>query len=240
MKYQRILDILDQVSLPRLSRDELLAIAQGSDSTRFKNALLQVESGEHQQASVLRTVIDQLRLAPAGEHQAIMANATKHKQVDRQAAPPYFSFKIYGGSAALCISEARVRATNAPTVQIESAAALGKNTFGWQDKIIIQLSTQELLQATALFERKISFLEFKGHGRLHDKLLRLEVQEGKILVQLAQRGVRMDSVPVPPAEAFGFISLAYKQIHAGAPHLDMTMIRSMVDQVAVSSSPAPR
>jgi hypothetical protein len=50
----------------------------------------------------------------------------------------------------------------------------------------------------------------------------------------------MDSVPVLPAEAFGFISLAHKQIQAGAPHLDMPMIRSMVDQVAASSLFAQR
>jgi hypothetical protein len=97
-----------------------------------------------------------------------------------------------------------------PTVQIESAAAL-RQKYVRMERQNYRSTTQELLQATALFERKMQYLEFKGHGRLHDKFLRLEVQEGKILVRW-QRGVRMDSVPVLPAEAFGFISLAHKQI----------------------------
>ena len=39
--------------------------------------------------------------------------------------PLYYSFKIFGSGAALCVSEARTRSSNQHTIQIEGALALG-------------------------------------------------------------------------------------------------------------------
>jgi hypothetical protein len=71
---------------------------------------------------------------------------------------PYYSFKIFGSGAALCVSEARTRSSNRHTIQIEGALALGagRREFDWQNKIIVQLTVQEAYTALATVARTTS------------------------------------------------------------------------------------
>jgi hypothetical protein len=151
------------------------------------------------------------------------------------AAPPYYSFKIFGTAAALCIAEAQTRATRQYTVNIEGAVALGgagTRTFDWPNKIVVQLTVQEAYQVLALFENKIRSLKFDGHGRAHDKSLQIEFQDSHYFVRLIQRGRVAVAVPVRAVDAIPLVSLLYKQLLRNEPHLRIDDIQAMVDRMA--------
>lgn len=151
------------------------------------------------------------------------------------AAPPYYSFKIFGTGAALCIAEARTRSANQYSVNIEGALALeggGKKAFDWPNKIVVQLTVQECYQVLALFENKIRSLKFDGHGRTHDKSLQIEFQDSHYFVRLIQRSRTAVAVPVRAVDAIPLVSLLYKQLLANEPHLRIEDIRIMVDRMA--------
>jgi hypothetical protein len=152
--------------------------------------------------------------------------------------PPYYSFKIFGTGAALCIAEARTRSTNQHSINIEGALTLaggGQKTFDWPNKIVVQLTVKECYEVLALFENKIRSVKFDGHGRNHDKSLQIEYQESQYYVRLIQRDRSAVAVPVRPVDAIPVKSLLLKQLLANEPHLRIDDIRGMVDQMASMS-----
>jgi len=151
------------------------------------------------------------------------------------AVPPYYSFKIFGGSAALCVTEARTRAGNQCTVQIEGALLLaggGRREYDWRNKIVIQLAVQEAYLVLALFENRIPAVRFDGHGRAHDKSLHIEFQESHYFVRVLQRSRAPVAVPVRAVDAIALVSLLYRQLLANEPHLRIDDIRDMVGRMA--------
>lgn len=159
------------------------------------------------------------------------------------SVPPYYSFKIFGSSAALCVSEARTRAGNQCTIQIEGALALGgsggRKEFDWQKKIIVQLTVQEAYLALALFENLIPIVKFDGHGRAHDKSLHIERQETHYFVKLIQKGRNLITVPVSAVDSLRFTTLLYKQMLLNEPHLRIEDLQAMVGRMA-AMMPTPR
>lgn len=157
------------------------------------------------------------------------------------AAPPYFSFKLFGTSAALCISEARTRAGNQHTIQVEGATAIAAGdakAFDWQSKIIVQLTTQECYLALALFENKLKSVRFDGHGDRHDKSLHIEFQERHYFLRMTQRGKAAVAVPVRPVDGLQIVSLLYRQLRLNDPHLEIAQIRAFTDQLAQMTNTA--
>lgn len=152
-----------------------------------------------------------------------------------KADPPYYSFKLFGGSAALCVSEARTRSSNQCTVQIEGALLLGggnRKEFDWRNKIVVQLTVQEAYLTLALLENLIPSVRFDGHGRAHDKSLYIECQGPHYFVRLIQRGHPPVAVPVRAVDALPIIALLYKQLLRNDPHLRIEDIRRMVERMA--------
>ena len=155
--------------------------------------------------------------------------------------PPYYSFKIFGAGAALCIAEAQTRATRQYTVNIEGAVVLGDGatkTYDWPNKIVVQLTVQEAYQVLALFENRIRSLKFDGHGRVHDKSLQIEFQDSHYFVRLIQRGRAAVAVPVRAVDAIPMVSLLYKQLLRNEPHLRIDDIRMMVERMAAMTAAA--
>jgi len=150
--------------------------------------------------------------------------------------PPYYSFKIFGASAALCIAEATTKADRRHTINIEGAVALAggsaRKVFDWPNKIVVQLTVQEAYQVLALLENKTKSLRFDGHGREHDKSLQMEFQDSHYFFRLIQRGRAAIAVPVRPVDAIPMVSLLYKQLLLNEPHLRIEDIRSMVERMA--------
>lgn len=166
---------------------------------------------------------------------------TKSEAVDN---PPYYSFKVFGQSAALCISEARTRIGALHTVQIEGAGVLSggpSRRYDWPNKIIVQLTPQEAYQLLALLEHHVDMVKFDGHGPRHDKSLHIEMQGNLYFAKLFQKGRAAIMVPVRPAEAMPLISLLYKQILLNEPHLDITAVQQMVGRMgSMIGAPATR
>ena len=159
--------------------------------------------------------------------------------VSAPAAPneaPYYSFKIFGSGAALCVSEARTRSSNQHTIQIEGALALGgagpRREFDWQNKIIVQLTVQEAYLALALFENLIPSVKFDGHGRTHDKSLHIDFQDSHYFVRVIQRSRAAVALPVRAVDAIQIVALLYRQMLANEPHLQIRDIRALVAQMA--------
>lgn len=150
--------------------------------------------------------------------------------------PPYYSFKIFGSSAALCVSEARTRSSNQYTIQIEGALALGggsgRREFDWQNKIIVQLTVQEAYLALALFENMIPSVKFDGHGRAHDKSIHIDFQDSHYFVRVIQRGRAAVALPVRAVDAIQVVSLLYKQLLKNETHLGIEHVRMMVGRMA--------
>ena len=152
------------------------------------------------------------------------------------AVPPYYSFKIFGTSAALCVAEATTRVSGQHTVNIEGAIGLGgeggRKAYDWPNKVVVQLTVQEAYQVLAVLENKIRSLRFDGHGRAHDKSLQMEFQDSHYFVRLIQRHRTAVAVPVRPVDAIPFISLLYRQLLRNEPHLGIEDVRAMVDRMA--------
>jgi hypothetical protein len=150
--------------------------------------------------------------------------------------PPYYSFHIFGSSAALCVSEARTRSSNQHTVQIEGALALGgaggRREFDWRNKIIVQLTVQEAYIAVALFENLIPSVNFDGHGRAHDKSLHIAFQDSHYFVRVIQRGRAAVALPVRAVDAIQIVALLYKQLLRNEGHLRIEDIRALVARMA--------
>jgi len=148
--------------------------------------------------------------------------------------PPYYSFKIFGSGAALCVSEARTRSSNQHTIQIEGALTLGggRREFDWQNKIIVQLTVQEAYTALALFENLIPSVKFDGHGRAHDKSLHIDFQESHYFVRVIQRGRAAIALPVRPVDTIQIVALLFRQLIANEPHLQIADVRALVARMA--------
>jgi len=152
--------------------------------------------------------------------------------------PPYYSFKIFGSGAALCVSEARTRSSNQHTIQIEGALALGggRREFDWQNKIIVQLTVQEAYLALALFENMLPSVRFDGHGRAHDKSLHIDFQDSHYFVRVIQRGRAAVALPVRAVDAIQIVGLLYRQMLSNEPHFEIADIRACVSRMASMSS----
>lgn len=150
-------------------------------------------------------------------------------------APPYYSFKIFGQSAALTISEAQTRKTNLFTVQVDGARGLtaaGRTTYDWQSKLVFQLSPAEMYQLLAVLERKLPAVKFTGHGPAHDKFMDCKMQDGGFFVRMGQTGRPIIPVPIVPADAVRIISLVYKQIAANDTHLCASDLQQLISSMA--------
>ena len=227
----RVLDAKIRATLLRIGGqlpvDQLVAVAC-REQRRFFDAVDAIEIGSARAASA-RSYLVELGAAAV----PMSAAPTPAPAAD----PPYYSFKIFGSGAALCIAEATTRAERKHTINIEGAVALagggGRKTFDWPSKIVVQLTVQEAYQVLALLENKIRSLRFDGHGREHDKSLQVEFQDSHYYFRLTQRGRAAVAVPVRAVDSLSIVSLLYKQLLRNEQHLRIEDIRTMVDRMVM-------
>jgi len=227
----RVLDPTVRDTLRRLGStatvDQVVAVAC-REQRRFFDALDAIAQ-RTPKAGVARHYLADLGMVPVAPP----------PRTDNGPAAPYYSFKIVGSGAALCIAEAQTRATKQYTVNVEGAVALagaGPKTFDWPSKIVVQLTVQEAYQTLALFENKLREVKFDGHGPKHDKSLHIEFQQSHYFVRVFQRGRQAVALPVRPVDAIGFKSLLYKQLLRNESHLRIEDIKGMLDQMASMTS----
>jgi hypothetical protein len=224
----RVLDTKIRTTLQRIGGQlpvDLLVAVACREQRRFFNAI---------DAIAMRTP----RAAAARSYLAKLgaAAAVTDSMPAPAPDPPYYSFKIFGSAAALCIAEATTRAERKHTINIEGAVALAgggaRKTFDWPSKILLQLTVQEAYQLLALLENKIRSVRFDGHGREHDKSLQVEFQDSHYFFKLIQRGRAAVAVQVRAVDSIQIVSLLYRQLLANDPHLRIEDVRTMVDRMA--------
>jgi hypothetical protein len=227
----RVLDPAVRDTLRRLgstSTVDQIAAAACREQRRFFDALDAIAQ-RTPRAGAARHYLAELGMVPVA-----LAPRT-----DGGGAAPYYSFKIVGSGAALCIAEAQTRATKQYTINVEGAIVLaggGSKTFDWPNKIVVQLTVQEAYQTLALFENKLPAVKFDGHGPKHDKSLHIEFQQSHYFVRVIQRGRQAVAVPIRPVDAIPFKALLYKQLLRNETHLRIEDIKTMVDQMASMAS----
>lgn len=146
--------------------------------------------------------------------------------------PPYYSFHVYASKGALCFSEAQTRKQNRHTINIEGALVLGSSTqYDWKNKLIVQLTPEELFLVLAVLNGRLDKIQFSGHGVSHDKLIEIHRQETSYFFRLVQKGRSPVSVPVLPTQALNLTSLLFQQIQRNHPHLGIEQMRLMEDQL---------
>jgi len=231
----RVLDAKTRAALQRiggqLAVDQLVALAC-REQRRFFNAIDAIES-RSARAAAARSYLVELGAAAL----PVAAAPTPVPAAD----PPYYSFKIFGSAAALCIAEATTQAERKHTINVEGAVALAgggaRKAFDWPNKIVVQLTVQEAYQMLALLENKIRSLRFDGHGRAHDKSLQIEFQDSHYFFRLIQRGRAAVAVQVRAVDSLQIVSLLYKQLLRNDPHLRIEDIRAMVDRMVGMAAP---
>lgn len=231
----RVLDAKTRAALQRIGGqlpvDQLVALAC-QEQRRFFDAIDAIEN-RSARAAAARSYLVEL-----GAAALLVAAAPTPAPA---ANPPYYSFKIFGSGAALCIAEATTQAERKHTINVEGAVALAgggaRKTFDWPNKIVVQLTVQEAYQVLALLENKIRSLRFDGHGRAHDKSLQIEFQDSHYFFRLIQRGRAAVAVQVRAVDSLQIVSLLYKQLLRNDPHLRIEDIRTMVDRMV--GMPAP-
>lgn len=85
-------------------------------------------------------------------------------QREREAATTErWQVKAFGKRAALCV-ESDVTRRGVPTVRFEFATATGERQYDWGNKLTVQLTQDEIIQAAAVMFGFVASVDFKNHG----------------------------------------------------------------------------
>lgn len=162
-----------------------------------------------------------------------IASLSLTKREKKSVPAPYYSFHVYGTSGALCFSEAQTRKNQQQSINIEGALSLGSSKihYDWANKIIVQLSPEEMFLVLALLNGKLNSIKFTGHGANNDKVIEMQLQQSHYFVKLIQRARAPVAVPMQSPHALNLTSLLLAQIKKNHPHLSRDEMMMMEDQL---------
>lgn len=139
--------------------------------------------------------------------------------------------KVFGARAAIAFEVAKTKSDQC-CLQVEAAGRLdSRSAIAWDKKIVLQLNDSEILQLIAVLSNHLQLVEFKGHGKTHDKRMTCEKQIGGWKLSVRQGGIA-HVLPLPAFEAFKIISLGMRVLLANSPHLSPELIASMANEFA--------
>ena len=110
-----------------------------------------------------------------------ITSARTHSQPPDAAVPQYHQAKVHGGKAAAQFSPDENR-RQMPTVRLEAAAMANQQarTYGWDKKIALQFTQEELHHVTAMFVvGKIESVRGSSHGENSKKWFEIARQSGQ-------------------------------------------------------------
>ena len=127
--------------------------------------------------------------------------------------------KCFGNQAGLC-AEAVVSKSGYPTVNLEVAPRQGNNML-WDQKVILQMSAQELpiLAATLLGYRQSC--EFKRQT----KGIQIERQASSLFIKASEG--RILALPVVPGDVFRLSSIVLNQLMKSSPCNERLMLTAL-------------
>jgi hypothetical protein len=101
--------------------------------------------------------------------------------VSSNNVPERLQVKAFGKRAAFC-AESDVTRREVPTVRFELASAIGEKTFDWKNKLTIQLTQDEIIEAAAVLFGFAPKVEFRNHGE-DAKWLSIEHQGNSVCIR---------------------------------------------------------
>lgn len=132
----------------------------------------------------------------------------------------FHSYHVYGGKAALCWEDDTTRAGEA-TVRLEAASATGPRQYDWSNKVIIQLTRDELPCVAAVFLGLIPEAKGSNHGQGDNggKWFEIQHQGSKLFCKVGDPQSKMKAVPIEAQDAYWVATLLIRQIRAARPWL---------------------
>lgn len=138
------------------------------------------------------------------------------------------SFHIFGGKGALTV-EADLTRGEAHTIAIDAAKSIGNRKYGWNDKIRLQLTVNELPEFAAVLFRYQSKCKFESHGQNNDKGIEIQWQDksSPMFIKVFATG-HMVPVPVTRPDIFKMQALVVRVLRKEYRGLDGTSLMRML------------
>lgn len=165
--------------------------------------------------------------------------ASGPRPAPRPVAPPaqsarpqqFESYKIYGGSAAICFGLDSTQSDAKPTVRVEVARLISPRSYDWSNKVGFQLRVAELPLVYGVLTGLLPELELRGHGQTNEKALLIKDQGDSFFFSLRIRGQDAYSLPAQPAEVFLPMSMLWRQLQANTPGVEPSVLNEMIQSV---------
>lgn len=152
---------------------------------------------------------------------------------DTAQAPQYnLQHHVYGKNAALTF-EANETRGGIFTVNIDAAKADAPRKYNWANKLIVQVTAQEMPVVCAVMVGLLARCEYRNHGPENDKGFSIERQQQNYFVRLWARGQNF-AVPMTADDGFYVATLLVRQVQKQHASLKTaTDVLNMLRQVVV-------
>ncbi|MGV6858713.1 MAG: hypothetical protein ACWA5X_07020 [bacterium] len=163
-----------------------------------------------------------------GRHPA----STKHGR----RKDPGASYYAYGTEAAIEFICDETRKQQVQTICMQAASAKGNDERGyeWENKTIIQIPRNELLQVTAIMLGKMAQAEFEHVSQYNTKRYAVAHQGGNVLFSIEEEGKPRRSVTLSPDDTYQVLALFLRQLKSNSSWMTVTEIIALIDQTVVA------
>lgn len=159
----------------------------------------------------IAAVDDDVANAP-DEDEAPSRGARQSTNGQEQESVVRMQVKAFGRKAAFC-AESDVTRRGVPTVRFELATAIGEKQFDWTNKLAIQLTQDEIIEAAAVLFGFAPQVEFKNHGD-QGKWLSIENQGNTMCIRggATQQANSLRLVPIGIGRTTALAALLVAQL----------------------------
>jgi hypothetical protein len=149
------------------------------------------------------------------------------------------SYYAYGKSAAIefVCDETRKQQINTITMHAASTRPAGERGYDWDNKTIIQLPRNELLDVVAIMLGMIPRGEFDQTGLHSAKSYTVEHQNEKVFFMVMERGKPIRAVGLCPEDTYQVVALFLKQLKNNSPWMTTSEIIDLIEMTVVRMKP---
>ena len=148
------------------------------------------------------------------------------------------SLHVYNVRCALTVDPSRNRRGDVYTANLETAARANAGAeFDWANKIVVQITGEELPDVIAVLLGLRSDVEFRFHGAARDKGYRLFRDDERLIVQVFAGGDDRHTVALAPSDRLRVCSTLFRQLQRNHGGLPADVLHAMLTQVYSSSAP---
>mgnify|MGYP000406447163 CR=1 FL=1 len=138
------------------------------------------------------------------------------------------SLHVYNARCALTVEPSRNRRGDVHTINLETAARTGTSgEFSWGDKIVVQVTGQELSDVLAVLLGHLDRVEFRYHGASRDKGYRLFHDDGRVIVQLFAGSRDRHTVTLARGDRLAVAVAAFRQLQRNHGGLAADVLHAM-------------